>query len=150
MNNAISGLSGGSLSATNQYVGKGGTGLFTQSAGTNTLSGTLYLGYNSADSGTYNLSGTGKLSVATEYAGYSGTGNFTQSGGTNSVSGSLYLGYNSGSRGDSPSAAAPASCPPRPNTWAIRARGLSRSPRGPMPPARCTSASTPPATGRTT
>ena len=49
VNDLTSGLSGGSLSATNQYVGKGGTGLFTQSAGTNTLSAAVYLGYNLAD-----------------------------------------------------------------------------------------------------
>ena len=69
------------MTAAAQYVGKGGAGTFTQSAGTNTLvngysGGSLYLGYNTGDKGTYNLSGTG-LAVngrRSEYVGYSGTG----------------------------------------------------------------------------
>ena len=56
---------------------------------------TVFLGYNSADSGTYNLSGTGQLSAPTQYVGYSGTGTFTQSAGTNTAYGNFYLGYNS-------------------------------------------------------
>ena len=101
VNNASSGMSGTTLSAANLYVGSGGTGTFTHSAGTNSLSSSLYLGYNSADTGTYALSGTGKLSVSAgsltgnQYIGYSGTGNFTQSGGTNNLAVNLYLGYNS-------------------------------------------------------
>ena len=101
VNNASSGMSGTTLSAANLYVGSGGTGAFTHSAGTNSLSSSLYLGYNSADTGNYSLSGTGKLSVS---AG-SLTGNrvhrlfrhgpFTQSGGTNNLAVNLYLGYNS-------------------------------------------------------
>ena len=51
-------LSGGSLSASrNEVVGVSGSGAFTQSGGTNTVAGTLILGYNSGSSGTYNLSG---------------------------------------------------------------------------------------------
>ena len=72
---------------------------FHASAGTNTLSNTLYLGYNSADNGTYNLSGTAQLSAPTQYVGYSGTGTFAQSGGTNTASNYLYLGYNTDSNG---------------------------------------------------
>ena len=115
VNDGLSGMSGGSLTANNQYVGNGGTGSFTHSAGTNTLANNLYLGYNPADRGTYNLSGTGVLSVfdgqsdgvcppTSEYVGYSGTGLFTQSGGSNSIycwysTSGLYVGYNSGSTG---------------------------------------------------
>ena len=71
-NNAVSGISGGSLSAGNEYFGKGGTAVFTQSAGNNSA-GNLYLGYNVADHGAYNLTGTGQLS-GTQYIGYSGAG----------------------------------------------------------------------------
>jgi autotransporter-associated beta strand protein len=77
------------------YVGYSGTGNFTQSGGTTTVAGSVYLGYNSGSSGTYSLSG-GSLSVSSTsgglYVGYSGTGSFTQSGGTANVS-SLILGY---------------------------------------------------------
>jgi hypothetical protein len=46
----------------------------------------LYLGLNTTDTGSYNLSGTGVLSVdLIEYVGYLGTGNFNQSGGTNVI-----------------------------------------------------------------
>ena len=82
-----------------EYIGYSGTGSFTQSGGTNSVSGSLYLGYNSGSSGTYNLSGSGLLSAPSEYIGYSGTGSFTQSGGTNTISGSLVLGQNAGSTG---------------------------------------------------
>ena len=62
-NDLLSGISGGSLSVANQYVGNGGTGTFTQSGGTNSINGFLYLGYNAGDKGTYNLSGNGQLSM---------------------------------------------------------------------------------------
>ena len=90
----------------------GGTGTFAQSGGTNTLAngysnGSLYIGYNTADKGTYNLSGTGVLSgpqyySMTEFVGYSGMGTFTQSGGTNGTHNgttNLNLGYNAGATG---------------------------------------------------
>ena len=99
-NDLLSGISGGSLSVANQYVGSGGTGTFTQSGGNNSIGNTLYLGYNAGDSGAYNLSGSGQLSASGEYVGYSGTGTFTQTGGTNSLGyGGLYLGANAGSSG---------------------------------------------------
>ena len=65
-------------------VGDSGTGSFTQSGGTNTVSGTLYLGYSPGSSGSYILGG-GSLSLPggpTVYVGCGGTGTFTQSGGT--------------------------------------------------------------------
>ena len=63
-------MTGGTLAVANEYVGMGGTGVFTQSGGTNTnlppnnsgYTGYLYLGYNAGDSGTYNLGGTGAVS----------------------------------------------------------------------------------------
>ena len=63
-------------------------GTLSQSGGTNTVSGTLYLGYNAAASGTYNLSGTGQLTAPTEYVGYASTAaaTFQQTGGTNTTS----------------------------------------------------------------
>ena len=103
VNDPASGQSGGSLSTANEYVGNGGTGSFAHSAGSNSLSGNLYLGYNSADSGSYTLSGTGALSAGNAYVGYSGTGTFNQSAGTSSLTGynqgELYLGYNTGASG---------------------------------------------------
>ena len=53
-------LSGGSLSASYEYVGSSGTGTFTQSGGTHSISNYLYLGYSAGSSGTYCLSGNGR------------------------------------------------------------------------------------------
>ena len=75
-----------------------GRGNFTQSGGTNSVSGSLYLGYNSGSSGAYALTSAGQLSAATEYVGNSGTGTFTQSAGTNAP-GTLYLGANAAGNG---------------------------------------------------
>ena len=95
VNDSTSGITGGTLSLSYQYVGSGGTGRFTHSGGSAGVA-SLYLGYNAADSGTYSLSGAGTLSTNSEYVGYSGAGSFTQSGGSNSVSYyGFYLGYNS-------------------------------------------------------
>lgn len=103
-------LVGGTLSTTNQYVGSPGVRSFTQSGGTNSAPGSLYLGYTAGTSGAYQMTG-GTLAVAggnggpggSEYVGYSGTGTFTQSGGTHTFSGTydgdLYIGYNTGSLG---------------------------------------------------
>ena len=80
-------------------MGQSGTGTFTQSGGSNTASGFLFLGLGG--SGTYNLSGTGQLSAAVEDVGEMAAGNFSQTGGSNTVtnSGSLYVGRYSGGRG---------------------------------------------------
>ena len=71
-----------------EYVGYSGTGTFTQSGGTNSISNYLYLGYNAGGSGTYSLSGSGQLSAAGEYVGYTAgaTASFQQTGGTNTTS----------------------------------------------------------------
>ena len=63
-NDPTSGVSGGSLCTSHQYVGSGGTGTFTQSGGANTIGNYLYLGVNAGDSGTYNLS-NGQLVLST-------------------------------------------------------------------------------------
>ena len=105
VNDALSGISAGSLTASCAYLGSSGTGTFTQSGGVTTLiyNGALYLGYNSGSNGTYNLSGAGVLSTGAEYVGYTGVGTFNQQGGTinpsNYSTPSLYLGYNIGSSG---------------------------------------------------
>ena len=75
INDEISGINGGSLQATNQYIGYRGTGKFSQSGGTNSISGILYLGYDSGSIGTYNLSG-GSLSAYNIYIGKNGIGRF--------------------------------------------------------------------------
>ncbi len=84
-NDALSGVTGGSLSAFTEYVGTFSNGTFTQSGGTNNVGSNLNLGYNAGSSGSYNLSGSGALSASAEYLGDSGAGTFIQSGGSNSV-----------------------------------------------------------------
>jgi len=85
-----------SLASQFEYVGHFGIGSHTQSGGTNTVYGSLYVGNTSTSSGSYNLSGTGNLTVGVygggEYIGLFGTGTFTQSGGTHTVNGPLSIG----------------------------------------------------------
>jgi hypothetical protein len=85
---------GGALSTGFEVIGSDGTGTFTQSGGTNTVTTNLTLGLNPTGNGSYDLSG-GALSAVYEYIGYSGTGLFTQSGGTNTITNDLFLGTNS-------------------------------------------------------
>ena len=99
-------LQGGSLSVTGgaEYVGQSGTGTFTQSGGTNSLSSGLHLeiGYASGSFGTYNLSNAGALSThGAVIVGDNGTGYFNQSGGTSTIvsSDALAVGLNVGSNG---------------------------------------------------
>jgi autotransporter-associated beta strand protein len=84
-----------------EFVGTNGSGTFTQSGGTNSITGFLELGVNSGGSGTYSLnSGLVSAAAGDEFVGNSGSGTFTQSGGTNNMAGSLlFLGYNAGSSG---------------------------------------------------
>ena len=81
------------MTANTENIGGSGSGVFTQSGGTNSIytGGTLWVG----GTGTYQLSGTAQLSSTTETVG----GVFTQSGGSNSVSGSLDVGATSGGAG---------------------------------------------------
>ena len=90
-------LGGGSLGTSEEFVGEGGIGVFTQSGGTN--NGTyVYLGFYAGSSGTYNLS-RGYLSVPRSLiVGTSGAGTFTQSGGTNQTT-ALVLAGSAGSWG---------------------------------------------------
>src|SRR5208283_1660657 len=89
-NTTISGgtlqLSEGLLSSPIQYVGYSGTGSFTQSGGTNTVSSTLELGCNSGDSGTYNLNGGLLVLPASGITVGSGSAAFNLGGGTLQVS----------------------------------------------------------------
>ena len=98
VNNALSGISGGSLSAGMEYVGNTGNGTFTQSGGTNSVNLPLYLAYGAGSSANYSLSGSGVLAAGVEYVGFLGAGVFMHSGGTNSGS-SLFIGYYAGSNG---------------------------------------------------
>ena len=87
------------LTTGSEYIGYTGGANYNQSGGTNAI-GSLYLGYNTYSTGTYNLSGTGSLTASNEYVAYNGIGIapensvFNQTGGTNTISGSLDLGYN--------------------------------------------------------
>jgi hypothetical protein len=88
-------MTAGELTTTNEGVGTSGTGIFTQSNGSHTVSTLLGLGYFSNANGTYNLSG-GELSAIREWIGEYGSGTFNHSGGTNTA-GELLLGrYSSG------------------------------------------------------
>ena len=98
-------LSAPELSAPNEYIGYFGTGTFIQTKtyywdpGTNTVSGNLFLGYNSGSNGTYELDGSNQLSSSFEYVGYNGTGTLSQGGGTNTIANGLCLAFYSGSNG---------------------------------------------------
>ncbi|MHB9072264.1 MAG: autotransporter domain-containing protein [Desulfobaccales bacterium] len=72
-------LGGGNVTAAKEYVGHSGTGTFTQSGGTNTVSGNLILAANADSSGTYNLQGGG-LTAGTIIVNSGGL--FNQTGGT--------------------------------------------------------------------
>ena len=92
-------LSAGSLLTDSELIGSGGyftstgSGSFTQSGGTHTVTGGLILGSNFG-SGSYTLS-AGGLSADSEILGNGpiGSGTFTQRGGLNMVSDILSIGY---------------------------------------------------------
>jgi hypothetical protein len=83
-------LSGsGRLSAGSEFVGDspgpgGFNQTFTQTGGTNAISGALYLGYAASDPAQYDLR-SGLLTAASEFVGNSSAGIFNQGGGTNTV-----------------------------------------------------------------
>ena len=91
-------LSGGSLSANYEYIGRKGTGSFTQSGGTHTVTNDLILGNSSGSSGSYDLT-SGSLSANRQYIGHYGTATFTQSGGSNTITTNLYIGNSSTGNG---------------------------------------------------
>jgi hypothetical protein len=79
-------MTSGNLTVYYETLGQYGTGTFTQSGGTNKVTGSLYLGDGAGSKGSYSLSGTGILDTTTtaaQYIGSNGTGTFTQTGGTN-------------------------------------------------------------------
>ena len=89
-------LSGtGVLETQSVVVGNKGLGRFTQTGGTHTVSGWLYVGRFCLEpgtgQGTYLLHG-GSLSAATEVVGDDGYGTVEQTGGTHTVAGWLALG----------------------------------------------------------
>ncbi len=88
-------ISAGSLSSTNERIGNEGQGIISQTGGTHSVSGTLYLGYQSSATGTYTLSG-GTLDVGTLIVGNQGTGTFTisNSSATVNINGKLKFGAN--------------------------------------------------------
>ena len=98
-NDASSVLSGGQLLVANHYVGNGGTGSFTHTGGTNTVSSDLMIGTGTTGNGTYTLTGSGVLNTPEIDLGNGGVGNFLQSGGTNNVTWELWVGYQQGSPG---------------------------------------------------
>ncbi len=93
-------LSNGRLSAVRQYVGFAGSGNFQQSGGSNgSTSTSLQIGYASASSGNYTLSGSGQLDTRSLLVGNSGTGQFTQTGGNSTAASDLRVGYRAGGNG---------------------------------------------------
>ena len=80
-------------------MGYSGTGTFVQSGGNNSTFSGVYLGYNSASSGTYTISNSGWLYTPGIIAvGNSGTGILNQYGGS-VITPDLSLGNNAGSTG---------------------------------------------------
>ena len=94
-------LSASVESIGNSATGSSGSGSIAQSAGTNTIGSVMQIGFNSTDTGVYNLSGTGSVNGnGTEEVGLNGTGSFVQSGGSsNSITGYLAIAANTGSVG---------------------------------------------------
>jgi autotransporter-associated beta strand protein len=87
---------GGLTTASSETIGNTNAGIFTQSGGTHSVAGILYLG-NTGGVGTYNLSG-GSLGAYSEYLAQSGSGVFAHSGGTNAP-GDVSLGAGSSVNG---------------------------------------------------
>ncbi len=74
------------LSSINENIGINGSGIHTQSLGTNTVQNYLILGKNVGSNGSYILSGTGNLTANNEAVGLFGNGTFTQTGGSHQSS----------------------------------------------------------------
>jgi len=95
-------LSGGELSASSEYIGQEGEGLFQQMGGSNKAT-QIILGEKNTPKGRaaghYELGGTGVLSVDQMDVGFEGDGTVLQTGGTASVSGLLRIGYEGGAQG---------------------------------------------------
>ncbi len=88
----------GSLSSANIKIGVNADGNFTQTSGTNTATGTLYVGF-AGHAGTYALQ-SGSLNVGgNTYVGFDGNGVFNQSNGTHATS-NLVLANSAGTTGN--------------------------------------------------
>ena len=96
-------LSGGSLSAENEIIGRRGHGVFIQTGGLNSLSAKLTVGERNALSASYRLD-DGRLTtretvVADGHEDYGATAEFEQSGGTHTVADTLFVGNPLGTTG---------------------------------------------------
>ncbi len=85
-------LSGGTLLSARTYIGGGGVGTFSQTAGVFSSTAYLSLGEDVTAKGVYSLSGAGLLTAREVSVGYNGTGTFTQTAGSVSVGSFLSLG----------------------------------------------------------
>jgi hypothetical protein len=95
-------LSGGTLDADIQYIGRFGTGTFTHSGGTNTAATELHIATGTTGmkgTGTYALSGTGVLNVGNLVVGVTGQGTLSQTGNSSLTATSLAVGGQSGATG---------------------------------------------------
>ena len=96
-------LESGTLTTNNEFIGFSGTGIFTQSGGTNAPGGNLTLAANTGSSGSYTMTG-GSLGVTgNTVVGSGAAGTFTQDNSAadsyHSVGGSLILGAQAGGSG---------------------------------------------------
>lgn len=85
------------LSTDNAQINNNGT---AQTTTTSNVCLNLYLGANSATTGTLDIQAGSALTVgANAYIGNSGAGTVNQAGGTNTIGGTMYIGANAGSSG---------------------------------------------------
>src|SRR5262249_46261566 len=79
VNDSLSSISAGTLTANAEYIGNLGSGSFSQSGGMNLLSSNssnrLYVGYAVGDGGNYSMTG-GSLAAPSSYIGFNGSGTF--------------------------------------------------------------------------
>ena len=74
------------FASSSEVIGLFGSGVFTQSGGTNSDGNGLIVAEVPGSAGTYNLGGSGWLNAVNyEYVGYMGSGSFTQTSGTNTT-----------------------------------------------------------------
>jgi len=66
-------MAGGKLLAASEYIGYNDDAVVTQSGGTNTVSGSIYLGYNESGTGMYSIS-RAKINTGSLYVGRDGHG----------------------------------------------------------------------------
>lgn len=96
----VSGLSGtynlggtGQLVAASESIGRWGLGFFTQTGGTNTVTGTVSVGTKAQGNGTYDLSGAGsRVSSGDLVVGDAGKGTFIHSSGSALMPGGVVVG----------------------------------------------------------